>query len=288
MNRLIGLILLFCGLSPISSQPSQNIVPITDKAYDLFDINKYDLSFNEKEYRLYVAKAKTTQNKEKKTPVLYILDGNGQFPMMVNQITETSSNFPLIVGIGYPVDKAYPKERTRDYTIPIEDNNEGGGAEPFYEFITNIVKPFIEEKYDVDTTRQTLCGHSHGGLFVLYVAFNHVTSFQNYVSASPSLWWGNGKIVPTSRPLFSSIPRSFTMTLGEYEENPSLDKSRKEMSPEVKAIKEKRKGNISARNLYQLISEEIPNSRFLLYEGKNHGSSVPLFLGEAIKVAAND
>jgi len=270
-------------------QPDQRITQIQDKVYDLFDINEHDFTYNNNQYRVYIAQAKSTETEQKKIPILYMLDGNGQFPMILNQIKETSETFPLIVAIGYPERKSYPKDRTRDYTIPIEESEEGGGAEFFYQFITDVVKPFIEENYNIDTTRQTLCGHSYGGLFVLYVAFNHTSSFQNYVAGSPSIWWGNGKIIPTDRPLFSSPPKSFTITLGEYEEKPSLDKPRREMTPEVKAMKEKRKrGSVSARDLSEMISKEIPDTRFLLYEGKNHGSSVSPLLDEAIKVASNN
>lgn len=281
------LLIIFCTTS-ICGQPDQRITPIQEKVYNLFDTNEYDFTYKNSQYRIYVAQAKQGETRNRKLPVLYMLDGNGQYPMLLNQIEETFANFPLIVGIGYPEHKAYPKNRTKDYTIPIEGSDEGGGAEFFYQFISDVLKPFIEEKYNVDTTRQTLCGHSYGGLFVLYTAFNHTSSFQNYIAGSPSIWWGNGKIIPTKRPIFSSLPKSFTITLGECEEKPSLDKPQREMTPDVKAIKERRKGGISARALSEIISEEVPDTRFLLYEGKNHGSSVPLLLNEAIKIAANN
>lgn len=286
MIRLLTFIFLFiiCRLS-IYGQPSQNIVPIQNHVYDLFNISQCDTIYNGNPYRLYIAEARNDGIKTGKMPVLYMLDGNGQFPMILNQIKEVSENFPLIVGIGYPMTKAYPKERVRDYTIPVQGEKEGGGAESFYRFIVETVKPFVEGKYNVDTTKQTLCGHSHGGLFVLYVAFNHTSTFQNYLAASPSLWWGNGEIIPKSQPIFSSLPKSITITLGEYEEKPPLDKLPKR-SPS--RIKRQRKSDISARSLFQLISKECTNSRFLLYEGKSHGSSIPNFLEEAIRIATND
>jgi predicted alpha/beta superfamily hydrolase len=275
---------MLCALSA-SGQPSQQIVPIQSRVYRLFDISQCDTAYNGNPYRLYIARPKAPDANKEKTPVLYMLDGNGQFPMLLNQLTEAPANFPLIVGIGYPSDMAYPRERVRDYTIPIEGSEEGGGAETFYRFLCETVKPFIEKNYPVDTTRQTLCGHSHGGLFVLYVAFRHTPAFRHYLAASPSLWWGNGKIVPTSRPLFPSPPQSITITLGEYEENPLLDKSPRQLPA---GIKKQRQSDVSARDLHQLIAKESPNARFILYEGKTHGSSIPGFLQEAIRIAAGN
>jgi predicted alpha/beta superfamily hydrolase len=285
MTRLATFTLLFiiCSL-PASGQPSQQIVPLEGHVYDLFNISLCDTVYNGNPYRLYIAEAKAPGAKR---PVLYMLDGNGQFPVMLNQLTETPENFPLIVAIGYPEARAYPKERVRDYTIAVEGDEEGGGgAEPFYRFICETVKPFVEKTYRVDTARQTLCGHSHGGLFVLYVAFRHTSAFRHYLAASPSLWWGNGKIVPTSRPLFPSPPQSITITLGEYEENPSLDTSPQRTIPD--RIKRQRQSDISARDLFRLIAGESPNARFILYEGKTHGGSIPGFLQEAIRIAADN
>lgn len=282
MKTILLLLLLFT-IYPVQGQPSQVITPIEESAKQLFDLEQHDLIYNEREYRLYIAQP--SGSGQTSHPVLYMLDGNGQFPMLINAVDEISENTPLIVGIGYPSLQAYPKERTRDYTIPIEGNVEGGGAEDFYRFIVDKVKPFIEANYAMDTTRQTLCGHSHGGLFTLYVMFNHTRSFQHYLAASPSIWWGEGAIVPEHRPLFSHIPHSVTITLGEYEENPDLDPSRKNLAPEILRKKEQRKGGISSRELAVIIAEEVPDCRFILFEGKNHGSSIPEFLKEAMRVA---
>lgn len=281
--KTILLLLLFFTIYPVQGQPSQVITPIEESAKQLFDLEQHDLIYNGREYRLYIAQPSGSGQISR--PVLYMLDGNGQFPMLINAVDEVSENIPLIVGIGYPSLQAYPKERTRDYTIPIEGNDEGGGAEDFYRFIIDKVKPFIEANYAVDTTRQTLCGHSHGGLFTLYVMFNHTRSFQHYLAASPSIWWGEGAIVPEHRPIFSHIPHSVVITLGEYEENPDLDPSRKNLAPEILRKKEQRKGGISSRELAVIIAEEVPDCRFILFEGKNHGSSIPEFLKEAVRVA---
>jgi hypothetical protein len=277
---------LFVVCFMANGQPSQVIPSIGDSARSVFVIEQHDRSFEGKDYRLYIAAAK--EPAALRRPVLYMLDGNGQFPILLNQIKNVSAGTPLIVGIGYPIDRAYPKERTRDY-VPAEYQGEGGGAEDFYRFIIQDVKPFIESHYSVDTTRQTLCGHSHGGLFALYVAFEHPSAFQHYVAASPSLWWAKGKTVPDRRPLFTTgIPQSLTLTMGEYEENPSLDTLRAKLPPAIQEIKNRRRGGMPVRRLAAIMAEEVPAFRLIVYPGKNHGSSVPLFLMEALLVAGND
>jgi len=283
--KSIPFLSLFFVVYSMQGQPSQVITPIKESAKQLFDLEQHDLAYNGREYRLYIAQP--VDSGDASRPVLYMLDGNGQFPMLVNGVEKVSENTPLIVGIGYPSDMAYPKERTRDYTIPIEENDEGGGAEDFYRFIVDKVRPFVESHYTIDTTRQTLCGHSHGGLFTLYVMFNHTRSFQHYVAASPSIWWGQGMVVPKRRPLFTHIPHSVTITLGEYEENPVSDPSRKNLSPDILKKKEQRKGGISPRELALMIAKEVPGTRFILFEGKNHGSSIPEFLRETVHVASS-
>ena len=276
---------LLCVVLYLQGQPSQNIAPLNDTAEMLFKIEQQDFSCNDKEYRLYIAQPKG--NADLKRPVLYILDGNGQFPMLLNQIAKVSENTPLIVGIGYQSDLAYPKERTHDYTIPVENTSEGGGAEDFFQFISQKVKPFIEKNYSVDTDRQTLGGHSHAGQFVLYVAFNHTKSFNNYISGSPSLWWGDGAVIPKQLPLFTHIPQSITIALGEYEEKPHTDPRLETASEEIKQIREQRRSSISHYDLATMISQEVSNCRYIVFEGKNHGSSIPEYLKETFRVASS-
>ncbi len=282
-KRLRILFVLLWGGCLLYAQPSQVIPPIGELARKLFEVDQHDIRYNGKDYRLYMARPANGGNSPR--PVLYMLDGNGQFPVLLNAMKEVSDSTPLIVGIGYPSPRAFPKERTRDYTIPVEENDEGGGAEDFYRFLVEEVKPFVEAAYAVDTARTTLCGHSYGGLFVLYVAFDHSSAFRNYVAGSPALWWGQGAVVPKHRPLFVHPPQSVTITLGEYEKNPAADESRKRLSPEVRKAKERRTGGVAPEKLASLIAEEVPDCRFILYEGKNHGSSVPQFLQEALRVA---
>src|SRR3546814_8321170 len=59
------------------------------------------------------------------------------------------------------------------------------------------LKPLIAQRYPVDARRQTLFGHSYGGLFTLYTLFTKPQAFQGYVAASPSIWWYQGYVERT-------------------------------------------------------------------------------------------
>lgn len=276
---IISILLIHLG---VNAQPSQVITPIKTSSHNMFDFLQKDITYNEIDYRVYIAIPKGEMQQR---PVLYMLDGNGQFPLLINQIESVDVQSPIIVGIGYQSEKAYPEDRTRDYTIKTDGEDKGGGAESFYSFIQEIIKPHIESAYHVDIKRQSLCGHSLGGIFSLYVLFNHTSSFQHYIAGSPSLWWGNGAIIPAYRPLFTDLPKSVSITIGEYEENPELDPSRKDMPAEIRAIKDSRRSDISTREFFRIISDEVPECSLTVFEGKNHGSSVKSFLMTAYNTA---
>lgn len=273
----------------IQSQPSQQIDTIVHQATESFNFETFDLSYKGNNYRIYTAspKKKTKTN----SPILYMLDGNGMFPKLIN-LVYTNPNNAIIIAIGYPNELAYPKERTRDYTITSkEDNQSNGGAPQFSEFITYSLKPLVEKKYNnIDTMQQTLAGHSFGGLFTLYELFNHTVNFQNYVVASPSLWWADGAIIPSKQPILASIPNSITITQGEYEAYPDRETDVKRKERNRKDIKSSNKDEyiITTLDLSMLIKEECPDTNYILFDGKNHGTSVTDYLEVAYKVAGGE
>lgn len=137
-----------------------------------------------------------------KYPVIYVLNSrpNAVMAAMMRHVSEMRRE--IIVGIdfadkdGNPVDSfaAY----TRDLTPTLDDDwlqastaGPGGRAEDFLHFIENEVKLLINKTYNINRYNQTFVGHSFGGLFGVYVLFNHSDSFNRYVIASPSLWWGD-------------------------------------------------------------------------------------------------
>lgn len=144
--------------------------------------------------------AKESEFQFPKYPVIYVLNSrpNAVMAAMLRHVSEMSRE--IIIGIdfadkdGRPIDsfEAYTRDLTPtsdDKWMNVSTAGSGGHAEDFLHFINNEIKPFINDTYNVNKYNQTLVGHSFGGLFGLYVLFNHSDSFNRYVIASPSLWW---------------------------------------------------------------------------------------------------
>jgi predicted alpha/beta superfamily hydrolase len=68
----------------------------------------------------------------------------------------------------------------------------GGGADTFLEFIELRILPLVYARTQIDRSRQTLWGHSFGGLFAMHVLFTRPALFANYVVGDPSAWWQEG------------------------------------------------------------------------------------------------
>ncbi|AHF76633.1 Putative esterase [Sodalis praecaptivus] len=285
LKPVIVTLALLMACAGRAAGPRQDITPISDDARRHFTFAQINLQFAAQAYRLYIATPKSPAPAAG-YPVLYLLDGNAHFPLAVNQYRPANGPAPLIVAIGYPSDLAYPlAERTRDYTFAPADGGSGpgGGAAQFYQFLHDQVQPLIAAHYPVDSRRMTLAGHSFGGLFTLYVLFNHPRAFQRYVAASPSLWWNNGAVLPHRQPLVTAAPTSVTLTVGEYEEKPdprhSADGGRQSQLRGRQQV-------TRARALAEHLQRDGVNSHFILFPGKDHGGVIPDAIDQALRVAS--
>ncbi len=289
MLKTIALTLTTLLLSfSIHAKPNQVIQPISENAKTRFEIQQYDLAGEDKsQYRIFVAVPRTPAPAGG-YPVLYLLDGNNTFPMAVNGYLPVNGDAPLIIAIGYPGDTAYNQEaRTRDYTpaAPGEEFAKGGNAEDFFLFINQKLKPWASARYAIDMKRQTLSGHSFGGLFTLYTLFNHTDEFQHYVAASPSIWWGNGIVIPSRAPLLNTKPKSITITVGEFEEKPEPANAAKPEDPQRVKRKAERQQVTKARDLVATLKQQGNNVNFIMFAGKNHGTVIPDAVNTAVMVA---
>lgn len=288
MLRSITLVLTLAFSGLVIAKPQQVIPPVTEQAKMLFSIHQHDISVDEQhDYRIFIAVPRQPAP-EKGYPVLYLLDGNAQFPLAINHYNSDNGPAPLIIAIGYQSELAYITEkRTRDYTpySPDPDFTHGGKSEAFYQFIEQRLKPWVSNEYHVDPQKQTLAGHSFGGLFTLYTLFNHPDAFQRYVAASPSIWWGNGIVIPNRSPLLNGAPQSVTITVGEYEEKPNPADAGKPVDPERAKQLVKRGQVTKARALAQQLSKQNANISFILFPQKTHGSVIPDAVNTAVIVA---
>ncbi len=177
--------------------------------------------------RIYVSLPFDYASSGEHYPVIYVTDGDSLFPRLYatlrtldaparNVAGKTEVPTAILVGITYdddlhdPTSKSSLSWRIRDFTPPMDasyidayvehrarngtpmiDGAVPGGADKFLSIIEDEIKPYINSRYRVDTSDETYVGYSQGGLFGLYVLFQHTAAFDRYVIGSPSLWWGN-------------------------------------------------------------------------------------------------
>jgi len=191
---LLFIIIFFAGQGKAQIQQKQGFAnpPVTianSEQFTLFSVN------TQQEYKIYVHFPTSYSTSDATYPVIYGLDADIGF----GSAAEMSTLFPvrnempeiILVGIAYG---AYPGQegnnRTRDFTpTAVVDFPSSGGAEKFLRFIRDELIPMIDTKYRTIPSDKTLSGASLGGLFSLYVLFEHPGIFNRYKISSPSLWW---------------------------------------------------------------------------------------------------
>lgn len=279
------ILLLFCFASSLvvaaQSQINQKIPMLNPTVNNYYQISEQYFTFAQQQYRIFIAQPK----QQPITRVLYVLDGNAQFPLAVNAV-DPNKTLPLIIGFGYPDNLAYPIPlRTRDYTFATtgKEFEHGGGAATFLQFIQQKILPFVQQHYVNMPQQQLLVGHSFGGLFALYTLFKQGELFSDYVIASPSLWWGKGAIVQQRPAQLSDKINSVLFTLGEYEKDPQRDP---DISPQrLQRIKQRRQHHMPLQQFVQLLQQQYTANKidFKLIANKNHGGSIPDIIEIAVQ-----
>lgn len=160
-------------------------------------------------------------------PVLYVLDGNAAFALAAQLARNDAARPPelrpdaaIVVGVGHPGDAVvHPAERQRDYTPPPLGDSaaaEAGGAQVLLDFIARELQPRIAQAFPVDAQRQTITGHSFGGLCVLHALFTRPAQFTRYAATSPSVWWNQGQVLQAAAQFaqtHATAPRAFQARL---------------------------------------------------------------------------
>lgn len=222
MTRVRRLGALIAACAALASAPAQ-----ADEAYAVPGSSVRDVtSASGGAYRIYVARPEAPPPPNG-YPVLYVLDGDDGFAVAAETARRLARYAPrsgvgpgLVVAVGYPG----ASRRSFDYT-PAAKSPHGapaGGAEAFLDFLIEELRPAIARDYPVDGDRQTLAGHSYGGLFVLYALFTQPDAFRSYVAISPSVWFGDGAILTREAPFArrfatADLQRTLAIGVGELE-----------------------------------------------------------------------
>jgi predicted alpha/beta superfamily hydrolase len=204
---------------------------------DTYVINS--LVHKDRQFQISVALPRTYKESEKSYPVLYSLDANSEFGIMVEtaRFLALDEAIPelLIVGIGSPVGGRYMPSvqyRQLDYTptelttpeakkaifFPVDQPT--GGAPKLLEFMRQQLMPFIEKKYRAKSDDRAIFGHSLGGLFSTYALFQSDRVFQRFLIGSPSLPWDDGvmfKVEKKYAEANTALPAKIFVSIGSEE-----------------------------------------------------------------------
>ncbi|WP_110947256.1 alpha/beta hydrolase [Pseudomonas bohemica] len=274
---------LLSALPFISNADNQEIHPLaeTGSAHYRFERMNIESPDGQRHYRLDIGIPRTPPPASG-YPAMYLLDGNNvRVELQEGWLGELNAGSPpLLVMIGYDIDGTYDGEqRTRDYT--------GATSRAFLQLIESKIKPEVQTRYSVDPARQTLWGHSFGGLFVLYALLQQPQAFQTWIAASASLWYqpitfDNGmalKAFPTD------TLRTVRLVQGEREGKPPIaqfDGGSPERRREMSAV---------PRDASRLLAEHLATlpgteASYQAFNGRNHGQMFGTALHLGLRRAA--
>lgn len=172
---------------------------------DIVNLSSKVLGENRKVY-IYVPPADTLQ-RDKRYPVLYVLDGDNHFSMMAEYCRYLSRKdvnvVPEMIIIGIP-----NTDRTRDLTPihsiidydgkPDTSSNSrfksSGGGNNFLQFIGTELIPYVDAHYKTQPFK-IFAGHSFGGITTINCLLTQPDMFNAYIAISPSFWWDNGYLL---------------------------------------------------------------------------------------------
>jgi predicted alpha/beta superfamily hydrolase len=256
-------------------------------------------------------------------PVIYVMDGNAWAPLVSEIIRFNGENGvrshvqpAVVVGIGYPIDAPFDMERRfDDLTTPtqmaVPMGGKSGGYDAMADFVEQVVKPDIEKRFPIDRSRQTLVGHSLGGLFTLRTLLNRPSSFQTYLALSPSVWWNNAALLQDVKTFApgAAVTRDVRVYVGVGElEQPATPQARAEFATYVRSYVASKPALLNGRTVDALVADILAHGektrmvgnardmaaalrgkgievRFDAFPEEDHFSVMPSEMGRAIPFA---
>jgi uncharacterized protein len=155
----------------------------------------------EREYKVYLPDSYKWA-RDKRYPVLYLLDGDSHFFHTAAAVDFLSGQgeIPEMIVVAIA-----SKVRVRDFTQTDWSSHwvGGGGADKFRAFLSKELIPEIDRTYRTQDFR-VLFGHSAAGQFALYCLTSDPNLFQAYFALSPSLDWDDELPLRSLESYFSS------------------------------------------------------------------------------------
>lgn len=162
------------------------------------------------DFDVYIHFPANYEASNKKFPVLYLVDGEGDFSQAEEYFASMMAAFhisePIVVAITNGDSKtAALNHINRDLTPSyIADMPVSGGGPAFLGFMSYELIPYIDANYKTDAENRTLYGYGMGGLFASYVLFQKPELFKNILIDSPTLTYDNGVIFGLEKKYYAS------------------------------------------------------------------------------------
>ena len=287
---------LYLAMALALTAPAAQAQPEREQKMDTSLLQRQDLAYRfsqldldsvdgQRHYRLWIGKPDRPAPAAG-YPVLWMLDGNAALGALDRAQLQrlAAGQAPLLVAVGYQTEQRIERAgRTYDYTPALPGQTEqrdpltgqpSGGVDAFLDLLTQRMRPRVAEVAPIDLQRQTLWGHSYGGLAVLHALFTRPGAFSDYAAASPSLWWHDGAIVREAQGLEQRLgesrPTLLLMRGGEEPSNPRAP---------VKGDVERPARDL-ATDLAKVPGLQV---RFERFEGLGHGPMLPASLRKVIE-----
>ena len=162
----------------------------TEKVEEIKD-NIYEYHFYDEELDLNFVVHVTTPPEYAAAsayPALVLTDAVWRFkdvPTLYDLMKEGKADPALLITIGFDYDTD-----SRDNAV--RANILCDHKKEFLDFITDNMMPYLNERFNITPGGSTLFGHSQGGVFTHYAAFNYDLyenkPFKNYIIGSPTFW----------------------------------------------------------------------------------------------------
>ena len=177
-------------------------------------------------------------NKDRRYPVLYMLDGQNLFDACLSDVSHhewgadeivqtlvAEKKIPALIVVG--VDHA-GKDRAHEY-LPYKDfagnpDMDEPAGKRFPDFLTNEVMPLVNGQYRTlpGQPNTGIGGSSYGGVATLYALLAKPGHFGYGLIESPTMWIGMGQLVRDTSPLTAMPVKVFVAFGGKEADDPVI------------------------------------------------------------------
>ncbi|MWN90054.1 alpha/beta hydrolase [Gilliamella sp. Pra-s65] len=243
-------------------------------------------------------------------PIIYLLDGDSYFLTAHNILAiQTCERCIIQDGIIVAIDYFGESRRALDdlpkpeeYTLEVLPNNEinfpkqYGGADAFFDFISQELKPSMEKRFVINHHKQSIFGHSYGGLFALYCFLTKPPIFNTYIVSSPSLWFSGGYLFGTLEQFIKNTnnhvlkqPVNLLISVGGSEQSLSLVEKTlpKIKQEELLKHRQNRKMVDYITTLFEKLKQANISHlqlNYVIYPNQTHKSSAIIALQDGIQI----